>query len=101
MKRKKNLERAIILGLILSTGVYGSAWAEDLGTITDGSHNDTYHESVNIIADDNSPAIKIDGKIVEITTDNPADGRISIVSDDTKNNAIDVNNGKVILNAAD
>lgn len=29
MARKKNLERAIILGLILSTGVYGSAWAED------------------------------------------------------------------------
>ena len=29
MKGKKNLERAIILGLILSTGVYGSAWAED------------------------------------------------------------------------
>lgn len=30
MKRSKNLERAIVLGLILSTGVYGSAWAEDL-----------------------------------------------------------------------
>ena len=29
MKRKKNLERAIVLGLILSTGVYGTAWAED------------------------------------------------------------------------
>ena len=28
MKRKKNLERAIILGLILSTGAYGTAWAE-------------------------------------------------------------------------
>ena len=29
MKRKKNLERAIILGLILSTGVYGTAWAAE------------------------------------------------------------------------
>lgn len=28
MIRKRNLERAIVLGLILSTGVYGSAWAE-------------------------------------------------------------------------
>lgn len=28
MKGKKNLERAIVLGLILSTGVYGTAWAE-------------------------------------------------------------------------
>ena len=33
MARKKNLERAIVLGLILSTGVYGSAWAEDLGEV--------------------------------------------------------------------
>ena len=30
MKRKKNLERAIILGLILSTGVYGTAWAAEI-----------------------------------------------------------------------
>ena len=30
MKRKKNLERAIVLGLILSTGVCGSAWAESI-----------------------------------------------------------------------
>lgn len=28
MKRSKNLERAIVLGLILSTGVCGSVWAE-------------------------------------------------------------------------
>ncbi len=32
MKRKKNLERAIILGLILSTGVYGTAWAAEVTT---------------------------------------------------------------------
>lgn len=31
MKGKKNLERAIILGLILSTGVYGTAWAKFFG----------------------------------------------------------------------
>mgnify|MGYP000456008365 CR=1 FL=1 len=29
MARKKNLERAIVLGLFLSTGVYGSAWAAE------------------------------------------------------------------------
>ena len=28
MKRRKNLERAVILGLLLSTSVYSSAWAE-------------------------------------------------------------------------
>lgn len=32
MARKKNLERAIVLGLILSTGVYGSAWAAEVTT---------------------------------------------------------------------
>lgn len=31
MARKKNLERAIVLGLILSTGVYGTAWAKFSG----------------------------------------------------------------------
>ena len=30
MMRRKNLERAVILGLLLSTSVYGSAWAEDI-----------------------------------------------------------------------
>ena len=29
MKRRKNLERAVILGLLLSTSVYGSAWARE------------------------------------------------------------------------
>lgn len=30
MIRERNLERAIVLGLILSTGVYGNAWAADI-----------------------------------------------------------------------
>ncbi len=30
MKRRKNLERAVVLGLLLSTSIYGSAWAESL-----------------------------------------------------------------------
>ena len=30
MMRRKNLERAIVLGLLLSTSVYGSAWAKDI-----------------------------------------------------------------------
>lgn len=34
MKGKKNLERAIILGLILSTSVYGNAWAEEIYDIS-------------------------------------------------------------------
>ena len=35
--KKKNLEKAIILGLILSTGVYGTAWADAVGISADGS----------------------------------------------------------------
>lgn len=38
MKCKRNLERAIVLGLILSTGIYGNALAEDF------TWNDTTHE---------------------------------------------------------
>lgn len=38
MIRKRNLERAIVLGLILSTGIYGNALAEDF------TWNDTTHE---------------------------------------------------------
>ena len=34
MKKRKNLERAVILGVLLSTSVYGSAWAEPVD-ITD------------------------------------------------------------------
>lgn len=55
MKCKKNLERAIVLGLILSTGVCGSAWAYKYNTPTDGSGTglsitkDTiYNDNVNI-----------------------------------------------------
>ena len=35
--KKKNLEKAIILGLILSTGVYGTAWADAVGITADGN----------------------------------------------------------------
>ena len=55
MKCKRNLERAIVLGLILSTGVCGSAWAYEYNTPTDGSGtglsittDTTYNEKVNI-----------------------------------------------------
>lgn len=31
MKGKKNLEKAIVMGLLLSTSVYGTAWGADIG----------------------------------------------------------------------
>lgn len=79
MARKKNLERAIILGLILSTGVYGSAWAE--GPITDdnwqGYENKLYNSEALI--ENNSEteaAIKLenaDNVTIGITTNGKND----------------------------
>lgn len=57
MKCSKNLERAIVLGLILSTGVCGSAWAKDFtwsdkGTDTTGSYavmdKDANYDTVDV-----------------------------------------------------
>ncbi len=48
MARKKNLERAIVLGLILSTGVYGSAWAESI-------RDSIINSDVNINIDNDNP----------------------------------------------
>lgn len=61
MKRRKNLERAIILGLMLSTGVYGTAWAESIGPITDDTEDPQpqYHESLIIEGTDDISAIEI------------------------------------------
>lgn len=43
MKRRKNLERAIVLGLLLSTSVYGSAWAEVNNRIPIDGLSPKYH----------------------------------------------------------
>lgn len=61
MKCSKNLERAIVLGVILSTGVCGSAWAEDFtwnkettdeyGTFAVIQESGNY-ESVNVLLDE-------------------------------------------------
>ena len=78
MKRRKNLERAIVLGLLLSTSVYGSAWAEDVGNIT-GDYNKEFPTSVIVKGDGNS-AIEINNKEVNITTTNDQDGTITLES---------------------
>lgn len=64
MKCKRNLERAIVLGLILSTGVCGSVWAKDFtwhkSTHEDGSGTGaviescafTEYENVNVLLDE-------------------------------------------------
>lgn len=64
MKCKRNLERAIVLGLILSTGVCGSVWAKDFtwhgSTHEDGSGTGaviesgafTEYKNVNVLLDE-------------------------------------------------
>lgn len=104
MKGKKNLERAIVLGLILSTGVCGNAWAEE--TITGPIVDDTYDNEVFnkdvIINGGNESAIEIDNDTVSITTQEPIEmenenGTIKLNSD--KYGIRLEGNGLVTLNA--
>ena len=74
MKGKKNLERAIVLGLILSTGVYGSAWAAE------------YPDGIEIRKDYTEPIINNNGNNT-IGSDNLADCAILW----TSNNVDEVN----------
>ena len=96
MKRRKNLERAIVLGLLLSTSVYGSAWAETHeGAIIDDFTNQNQNESF-IVNGGDSTAVDIDGKVVEILTINPNNGNITINSNIS---GLDLNNSSVTLKA--
>ena len=49
--KKKNLEKAIILGLILSTGVYGTAWAEEYSE-TNSPYNTSITDTDNTVTGD-------------------------------------------------
>ena len=51
MSKKKNLERAIVLGLILSTGVYGNAWAETIGDFKNNATNSNIVVNADTIVD--------------------------------------------------
>lgn len=59
MKGKKNLERAIVLGLLLSTSVYGSAWADPAINDDTVDSQPQYKDSVTIDGDANTSAIEI------------------------------------------
>ena len=118
MARKKNLERAIILGLILSTGVYGSAWAAE---VTTGEFEDAANESIEgISVDGNNYTISkdivingtspdssphwdwIDGKVINVNENvNVTFNNLSLTNANIKGNGnITVNNanGNYLLN---
>lgn len=79
--KKKNLEKAIILGLILSTGVYGTAWADAVGITADGSETTLTkrYEHGGLYIDYNYPqlgdAVLAKYETVKITVGNDATKR--------------------------
>lgn len=86
MARKKNLERAIILGLILSTGVYGSAWAaESIDSITDNNAEDyqSYRKNNDIIitdGDEGNIVLKHDKHNISIKANEKSDASLSNIT---------------------
>lgn len=73
--KRKNLEKAIVLSLILSTGVYGSAWAQDIqsgGLWTDA--NKEVEAGDNLIITTDGVGAGFDGTI------NVKDGNLTINS---------------------
>ena len=86
MKRKKNLERAIILGLILSTGVYGSAWAaESIESITDNNAEayQSYSKNNDIIitdGDEGNIVLKHDKHNISIEANEKSDASLSNIT---------------------
>lgn len=86
MKEKKNLERAIILGLILSTGVYGSAWAaESIDSITDNNAEayQSYRKNNDIIitdGDEGNIVLKHDKHNISIKANKKSDASLSNIT---------------------
>lgn len=86
MARKKNLERAIVLGLILSTGVYGSAWAaESIESITDNNAEayQSYSKNNDIIitdGDEGNIVLKHDEHNISIEANEKSDASLSNIT---------------------
>ena len=78
--RRKNLERAIVLGLLLSTSVYGSAWAEAIDPI-DNNNSNEYTDVVK----DTSVEI-VDGSSGNIVLDNSEQHTVSITTNEEGSN---------------
>lgn len=103
MARKKNLERAIVLGLILSTGVYGTALAEVsiTNTIRGDSLNDTYNQNVTATANNDS-AIDIDDDKVELITRDPIENEKGTITLNANKYGVRLNGqGSVTLDSID
>lgn len=83
MKRHKNLERAIVLSLMLSTGIYETAFAEDYES------NGVQSSNVNITGDNAivNGTISYNGKVDIGSSDNLETGKLTI---DATSNGMEV-----------
>ena len=105
MKRRKNLERAVILGLLLSTSVYGSAWAENMGPVDDNTVlKPVYNEDV-VIDSGTSNAIEIinaetDQKEINIITNEPLTSGNGSIEISSKQKGVYLNgSGSILLDS--
>ncbi len=101
MKKRKNLERAVILGLLLSTSIYGTVFATEYqnGISSSGTYGDTTEDTtigsnsngygINAVAA--STQITVNGQTVTITSDNLTSGiRVASGGDVTVNAEKDI-----------
>ena len=101
MKRRKNLERAVVLGLLLSTSVYGSVWAEN---ITDSETRNPSNADILVDNEDATQgAIQLEGKtdvVISLSTDEgysitlDSEGSGIRVQDTAFNGSISLTSGK-------
>ena len=101
MARKKNLERAIVLGLILSTGVYGTALAED-GIFTNGFNKVVENGNLEINTENANIGIGFNG-IVDVKNGNLiiTSTSNSIQSGYVQDATVTVLANEVVINAGD
>lgn len=100
MRKGKKLEIAIILGLLLSQGLYGNAWAENLSGVDASNDNWQYNTDSEYVV---SGAIKIgNGHTVEFGTkddNNPVDNVTLNNGKDRYTVQAQNGGGKLIINA--
>lgn len=89
--KKKNLEKAVILGLILSTGIYGTAWAEDYSK-TNSPYNTSITDADNTVTGD--VVFELDNKA--LITNSGKD--ITVIGKDENSSLSITTNGTTILN---
>ena len=101
MMRRKNLERAIVLGLLLSTSVYGSALADD-GIFEDGFDKVVEKGNLEITTEKTNIGIGFNG-IVNVVDGNLTVNAASnaVQSGYVSNATVTILANEVILNAGD